>query len=391
MNQIRPIEVATSAPKGLCAEGLEIFLSRFCPDPTTIHAALDRVGMANRMVWLTDGKILCRKGDSADCYWIICEGEIRVEEDDVLVVTRHQGELIGEGAFFRITTTKPSRGATLRAAGDTKLLRIDRALINVMKPADQVVWHETIARVVTAKLDQATGHRVGLHHGRSIAHELVARFVCSEGHSAALAALEPKGALRAIAPERSQAVIWFSDIAGFSKFAASLPPQEAGEVVRQIMDVQADEIAAAGGHIDKFMGDGLIAFWRAPDEPRLSAACDAAATAAHKATSRLLTFFKDRRLPLDIRVGLHAGPVILGDFGGSDRIAFTVIGDTVNAAARYEQAAKRADGSALGRVRVSPAIFSRVTDASTRAIFEQTSTSFVDKHGTVFEAFVTTY
>ncbi|MBS0234244.1 MAG: cyclic nucleotide-binding domain-containing protein [Proteobacteria bacterium] len=377
-----------------CAEGLDKFLQRFCPDPGLVKSALERVGMAERMRWLTDGKYLCQKGDAADCYWLICQGQIRVEDEDTLVVTRQAGEIVGEQAFFRIGNdpkSLPARGSALKASGDAHVLRIDRALVHEMGSDEKAAWNETICRVLSAKLDEATHQRVGLHKDRATFQTLIERFVCSEGHEAALAALTNAGMRGPITPEACDAVMWFSDIAGFSSFALKLPPKEAGEIVRAIMDVQAEEIASTGGQIDKFMGDGLMAFWRGPDAQRLDAACTSALTAAHRTATRLDELFKTRGIPLDIRIGLHAGRVILGDFGGSDRIAFTAIGDTVNAAARYEQASKRSDGSSLGRVRASPAVFSRVSDASLLAHFEEQPAAFEDKHGRSFEVHVTKY
>lgn len=378
-----------------CEKGLTAFLGKYSRNPAMIRKALVRVGMAERMLCLVDGQPLCQQGDPADCYWVICSGDVRVEGDGVLVVTRRAGEVIGEGAFYRDASDgssyTPVRGATLRASGDVDVLRIDRALISAMTPDEQAAWHETMACVATTKLDEATKQRVGLHLKQSLYQDLVGRFVCQEGKEAALAALVPGNSARPIAAEACDTVVWFSDIAGFSSFAQSLPPREAGRIVRSIMDVQAEEITAAGGHVDKFMGDGLMAFWRAPDAQRLDAACTSALTAAHRTASRLAALFKEKELPLDIRIGLHAGKVILGDFGGADRIAFTAIGDTVNAAARYEQAAKRSDGGPLGRVRVSPQVFARVKDAAVLENFEENATAFSDKHGRQFEVHVTRY
>lgn len=377
-----------------CTEGLDEFLQRFCPGPQLIKAALKNAGMAERMQWLTDGQYLCKKGEIADCYWLICEGQIRVEEEGTLVVTRRAGEIVGEQAFFRgwnASKSVPTRGSDLRALGDAHILRIDRALIQEMNGDEKAVWYETVCRVLSEKLDEATRQRVGLQKDRSTFQTLVGRFVCSEGQQAALAAHNNGGARRPIAPEACDAVMWFSDIAGFSSFALSLPPNNAGEIVRAIMDVQAEEITSAGGQIDKFMGDGVMAFWRARDAQRLDIACTSALMAAHRTVTRLDELFKTRNVPLDIRIGLHAGRVILGDFGGSDRIAFTAIGDTVNAAARYEQASKRSDGSALGKVRASPAVFSRASDPLLLAQFEEQPAVFEDKHNRSFKVHVTKY
>ena len=352
--------------------GAELFLSRFCDAPDVLRKVFVRV--PGRTLRLRDGDIVCREGDDAEQLWLVQRGQIRIESD-TLLVTRQEGDLIGEQAQYRnlTNTAVAPRGATMRALGDVELLPLDHAYIAQLSVEEQVVWHRTMARVLSAKLDQATANRTELRREARDVDELVRRFVCAEGLAASRASLSTGR----IDPEQTNCVFWFSDIAGFSKFASGMPPAESARIIRKLMDMQAEAIEASEGQIDKFMGDGLMAFWRAPDQRRLRIAAQNSCRAAIASAERIREWCRTAGFPLDVRIGLHAGPVILGDFGGADRIAFTAIGETVNTASRYEQA--HSEGR-LGPVRVSPTVWAHVDDAALRSRFDD-ETAFSDKHG----------
>lgn len=369
--------------------GLDGFLAEHCPDPKEMRAALEAGGLAGRVDWLPDLKFLCREGERADCYWIVCEGFIRIESGGAFIVLRGTGKVIGEQAFYRAQRDSdgfPMRGAAMRASGEARILRIDCALIDGLAPEHRSLWHETIGRAMCQKLDEATAQRQKLQDHRREYDGLVDRFVCAEGRQAALAALTRDGAIE---PQKMRAVVWFSDIKGFSAYSSGLSPVAVSEAIRLVMDVQAEEIAKAGGQIDKFMGDGLMAFWPAPDESRLRWACTKATEAATNAARRLGALFAQHGLPLDIRIGVHAGDVLFGDFGGSGRIAFTCTGQTVNEASRYEQAAAGVTGARLGKVRLSTVVFGLLSDADLRSQFTAEPIEFADKHNTRFSAHTT--
>ena len=247
----------------------------------------------------------------------------------------------------------------------------------VIPPASSTTPVVTPAIVMpTAKLDDATVHRTKLHEDGCVADSLLSKFVCDDGLSAARSAVSSGR----IDPERCDCIIWFSDLAGFSKHASTLSPSESGTLVRELMEVQASAIQSASGQIDKFMGDGLMAFWRVPDDSRKRVAATCATQTAIDAVEKLTSIFRTRALPLDVRIGLHLGPVMLGDFGGGPRIAFTCIGEAVNTASRYEQAVRRIDHKPLGRVRMSPALWAHLSDRAIIASFDGVEGAFEDKH-----------
>lgn len=139
--------------------------------------------------------------------------------------------------------------------------------------------------------------------------------------------------------EERDLTIMFVDIAGFTQLSENLAPTELVELLGSINEMLAREIESRGGTLDKFLGDGLMAFWGAPDllPGHARAACDSALAIIE----RLDGFNAQRRaaqLPeLRIRIGLASGSAVVGNFGSSRRISYTAVGDVVNTASALEQ------------------------------------------------------
>ena len=137
--------------------------------------------------------------------------------------------------------------------------------------------------------------------------------------------------------------VMFTDIAGFTPLAERLSSQETVALLNRHFELIGECVEAEGGTIDKFIGDAVMAFWGAPGRQPDHAvrACRAvrAIAAAIAADNR------DRqRQGLAIvrtKVGLHTGPVLVGNIGAPGRMNYTVIGDTVNIAERLQELAKR--------------------------------------------------
>jgi adenylate cyclase len=133
-------------------------------------------------------------------------------------------------------------------------------------------------------------------------------------------------------PQRRPMTIMFTDISGFTTLAETLDPEAAGALLNEhFADLEAS-IRATGGVIDKYMGDGLLAFWGAPeplsDHPRR--AVEAALAMARAVRARNVKAL----IPLRLRVGIATGDILVGDLGAPTRTNYTVIGDAVNVAQR---------------------------------------------------------
>lgn len=145
--------------------------------------------------------------------------------------------------------------------------------------------------------------------------------------------------------ERRELTVLFLDIRGFTSWSERTDPAEVFDELNLLLGELAEAIIASDGTIDKFTGDGIMAFWNAPvDQP------DHAALAI-RAIPRLLMRVREVNLrrevrggtPFEVGVGMATGPAMVGNVGHRDRLAFTAIGDTVNLAARLEAATREAN------------------------------------------------
>ncbi|MGE0659418.1 MAG: adenylate/guanylate cyclase domain-containing protein [Reyranellaceae bacterium] len=142
--------------------------------------------------------------------------------------------------------------------------------------------------------------------------------------------------------KRREVTIMFTDIVGFTMEAEDLPEAETAEFLNEHFALLAACIEDHGGVIDKFIGDAVMATWgaikRMPDHADSAMATALAiARALHEDNQRRRAA---GRVPIRLRVGLHSGPVVVGNIGAPGRINYTVVGDTVNTAQRMEQLGK---------------------------------------------------
>lgn len=141
--------------------------------------------------------------------------------------------------------------------------------------------------------------------------------------------------------EELEVTVMFTDIRDFTGFAERSDAREVVATLNRLFALIVPIIHAHGGHVDKFVGDGLLAVFGAPRRQQDHA--DQALDAALEISREVVTEFGDE---LRIGVGLNSGMVIAGNVGGGGRLEFSVIGDAVNVAARVE-AATRTTGDPL--------------------------------------------
>lgn len=141
--------------------------------------------------------------------------------------------------------------------------------------------------------------------------------------------------------EELEVSILFLDVRGFTSYAERAAATEVVARLNELYEVVVPIVLAHGGHANKFIGDGLLAVFGAPE--RHADHADRAVEAALEISRRVRETFGDR---LRVGLGVHSGPVVVGTIGGGGRLDFTVIGDTVNTASRVESAT-RATGDDL--------------------------------------------
>lgn len=150
---------------------------------------------------------------------------------------------------------------------------------------------------------------------------------------------------RATPTRERRLTVMFTDIAGFSRLAETMPAPEIAALLNEHFAVIGEAIEATGGTIDKYIGDAVMAFWGAPD--RQPDHARRAYAAAQLVVERLAAWNGERRArglaPVRLRIGLHSGRMLVGNIGFSGRINYTVVGDPVNVAQRIEQTGKTVD------------------------------------------------
>ncbi len=162
-------------------------------------------------------------------------------------------------------------------------------------------------------------------------------------------------ASKSLPGQRKPVTILFTDIVGSTAIAEILDPEEWREVVQGAHRRVSDAVYRYEGTIAQLLGDGVLAFFGAPltheDDPERAAraALDIRASMAEY-RSELSGFVDD----FQMRIGIHAGDVVLGDVGTGDHVEYLAVGDTVNVAARLEATAKP------GQILVSEAIARRI-------------------------------
>jgi adenylate cyclase len=159
-----------------------------------------------------------------------------------------------------------------------------------------------------------------------------------------------------------EAVLFFTDLRGFTALADTLPGRDLIGLLDDCFDCMVRPVVARGGEVLKFLGDGLLAIFRIEDRPRAET-CAMALEAAKEAlalTAALAETRRARSLPTpDLDIALHVGHVNYGNVGADARLDFTVIGPAVNEASRIERLC-----DALGRHLLMSQSFARAAEAS---------------------------
>ena len=165
-----------------------------------------------------------------------------------------------------------------------------------------------------------------------IARTLITTYLGSDAAERVLAGNIVRGGA-----EPLRAVVWYSDLIGFTRISDTASADTVLALLNDYAEAQVEEIEAHGGHVLKFIGDGILAIFP-HDETTL--ACKSALDAAAKQRHRISALNVRRLaagLPVtDTHLALHVGELLYGNLGSPRRLDFTVLGPAVNEAARIE-------------------------------------------------------
>ena len=195
-----------------------------------------------------------------------------------------------------------------------------------------------VVGLVAQGMSDITREAVGSEVRRVLLQRFLPKTVIEAGSHASLRLLTE--------PKSNDATVLISDIRSFTAFAEQLPPADVLALLNKVQGMFAEIVKEHGGTVDKFMGDGMLAVFGAPD-----ASDDHAQRAVAAAESMLESVTRLNAsgtiAPVRIGVGVHSGRVVTGVLGSGARLEFTVIGDTVNIASRLEAMTKEKGVAAL--------------------------------------------
>lgn len=194
--------------------------------------------------------------------------------------------------------------ATKHAAGFSadEVAEFRRIVRPLSRVAEIYAFHRTAANLLSTYVGRNAGERVLAGH-------------IQRGHFESL-----------------RAIIWFSDMRGFTAMSSRLDPGAIVAALNDVFDCQVTAVQKHGGEILKFMGDGMLAVFPVQSDNELGRVSSAALEAADGAFAALAALGKGLRIGL----ALHVGEVAYGNIGGASRLDFTVIGSAVNVASRLE-------------------------------------------------------
>jgi adenylate cyclase len=138
--------------------------------------------------------------------------------------------------------------------------------------------------------------------------------------------------------EKRVITAFFSDVQGFTGISEKLEPSELVELLNEFLTEMTDIILANEGTVDKFEGDAIIAFFGAPNPlpNHAEVACKACIEMQNRLTELRSKWAAADKPLLKMRIGLSTGPAVIGNMGSKNRMDYTMMGDTVNTAARLE-------------------------------------------------------
>ncbi len=165
-------------------------------------------------------------------------------------------------------------------------------------------------------------------------------------------------------PREAVLTVMFTDIAGFTGLSEQMEAGAAADILNHHFAILCQAIDAHGGTVDKFLGDGMMAFFGAPDRLKgHGAAAVRAASAIREAmASDNRPALAQGRPALKVRIGIHTGRVIVGNIGAADRVNYTIVGDTVNVSQRLQELGKQVAPDAETAIVVSDETAERLDD-----------------------------
>ncbi len=261
-----------------------------------------------------DGKVALKKAQAVKPALIVSDYEMpNMNGFELVHALRRDPELRNIPVIMLTARDSKRDMAQMRAAGASAYL---------VKPFSQDKCIALVERTLAER--------------RLLAYKEASALFISEGARQAAEERASSGSTLAFRADERNVSVMFSDLVGFTPMSASLTPVQLISLLNDYFDVMCPIVKEHHGDIDKFIGDAIMAIFeeaRGREPPAFRASRAGLAMQAAMAA-----FNADRTIKLAMRIGINTGPVVRGDLGSRVvRRDYTVIGDTVNQANRYEQ------------------------------------------------------
>jgi adenylate cyclase len=202
----------------------------------------------------------------------------------------------------------------------------------VLPPVETIMaWGLVFTGVIAVKYWQE-------EHGRKKVRGMFGTMVSPD----VLSYLEQNPGSFSLTGARTEATMFFSDVAGFTTISESLEPAQLAELLNRYLSPMTDIIMDRGGYVDKYEGDAIMAEWGVPFpmDDHAAQACYAALEQQAKLAALRTQLKQEFGHELTVRMGINTGTVTAGNMGSANRFQYTVMGDAVNQASRFESANK---------------------------------------------------
>jgi adenylate cyclase len=154
--------------------------------------------------------------------------------------------------------------------------------------------------------------------------------------------LVKQGLERTLAPSRQEITVLVADMAGYTRLTAESSLEQSARLTTEFLEAITGPVLNSGATLDRYTGDGLIAFWGAPLARRDHAQCAFDASLQMLDALHLLNARRRERgeTQLSMRIGLESGEALVGDLGSSSRSVYTAVGTCINLASRLQEIAR---------------------------------------------------
>jgi adenylate cyclase len=184
--------------------------------------------------------------------------------------------------------------------------------------------------------------------------------------------------------QKKELTILFSDIKDFTNYSASMTPDHIQRLLSEYFEAMTEIVFRYHGTVDKFIGDGLMVFFGDPDpHPDHALRCVKAAIDMQKEAREIRKRWeKQGNMPIQIRIGINTGTVVVGNMGSTRRLSYTVLGSAVNLAERLEVNAP------VGGILISQRTYDLVKDYVPARPLGQIQIKGLDEGVSVYEVLV---